>query len=293
MHQHQRTSNIIVAAILNIIFTFIEFFGGLLTNSLAILSDALHDFGDSLVLFLAWFAEKKSQKEPDIKKTFGYKRLSLFSAIFTSLVLVSGSTLILIKAIPRLLHPQVVNSQLMIYIAIVGVICNGIGTLKLKSEHEHNRNQKALTWHLLEDVLGWIAVLTGSIIIKIFNIPIIDPIMTIAYTTFILWNVWKNLKENMNILMEGIPEHIDFHQIRQNLLKIPNISDIHDIHIWSLDGEHSIFTGHFILSKSVTSTLEIKKQIKKVLLEKEISHSTIEFELKNECSGIDCVNQNR
>jgi cobalt-zinc-cadmium efflux system protein len=291
-HQHHSSSisqKISIAVILNVVFTIIEFFGGLYTSSLAILSDSLHDFGDSLVLILAWFANKKSQKEPDFKKTFGYQRLSLFSAIITSTVLVVGSIFILINAIPRLLHPQPVNSSVMIIISIIGVICNGLGTLNLNDKNNHNRNRISLTWHLLEDVLGWVVVLIGSIIIQFFNLPIIDPIMTLAYTAFILFNVVKNLRENLNILMEGIPENLNFHQIKQSLLKIPGIIDVHDIHIWSLDGDLNIFTGHLVINNfSPVNIKSIKKSVKSTLKTFNISHSTLEIEDKDTCSGIDC-----
>jgi cobalt-zinc-cadmium efflux system protein len=288
-HSHSISSKISVAVVLNVVFTVIEFFGGLYTNSLAILSDSLHDFGDSLVLILACFADKNSQKKPDFKKTFGYQRLSLFSAIITSVVLVVGSVFILINALPRLLHPQLVNSPVMIIIAIIGVVCNGLGALNLTDKTNHNRNRISLTWHLLEDVLGWVAVLIGSIIIRLFNLPIIDPIMTIAYTIFILFNVVKNLRENLNILMEGVPENIDYDQIRQTVLKLPHILDVHDVHLWSLDGDTNIFTGHIVVDNLSSENIKsVKKSVKSELKKLDISHSTLEIEDKDTCSGIDC-----
>lgn len=285
-HNHKQ-ENITWAIIINISFTVIEIFGGLFTNSLTILSDSLHDFGDSLVLILAWFAEKKALQEPDQKRTFGYKRLSLASAVITSIVLFSGSLFIISKAIPRLIHPEPVNVSGMIILGVIGVIFNGIGFFKLKSGE--SMNEKALSWHLLEDVLGWVVVLLGSIVMYFWNNPIIDPFMTIGYTIFILWGVSKNLQESLNILMQGVPSHISIAHIRQGLLSVKNIIDVHDIHVWSLDGETDVFTGHIVVNDEALNDVEsMKKIIKTELGKHHIEHSTIELENSRFCSGIDC-----
>lgn len=289
MHSHNqdKSNNISWAILINITFTVIEVIGGLLTNSLTILSDALHDFGDSLVLILAWFAEKKSQQKPDQKRTFGYKRLSLAAAVVTSIVLVSGSLFILSHAIPRLLNPEPVDSQGMIILAVIGVIFNGFGFIKLRSGQ--SMNEKALTWHLLEDVLGWVVVLVGSILMYFWNNPIIDPLMTIGYTAFILWGVSRNLKESLNILMQGVPSHIDFNHIEQGLLTVKDVVSVHDMHIWSMDGETDVFTGHIVVKdKAFEKPEEMKKLVKTELDMHHIEHSTIELESESSCSGIDC-----
>lgn len=289
MHSHNqdKSNNISWTILINITFTVIEVIGGLLTNSLTILSDALHDFGDSLVLILAWFAEKKSQQKPDQKRTFGYKRLSLAAAVVTSIVLVSGSLFILSHAIPRLLNPEPVDSQGMIILAVIGVIFNGFGFIKLRSGQ--SMNEKALTWHLLEDVLGWVVVLVGSILMYFWNNPIIDPLMTIGYTAFILWGVSRNLKESLNILMQGVPSHIDFNHIEQGLLTVKDVVSVHDMHIWSMDGETDVFTGHIVVKdKAFEKPEEMKKLVKTELDMHHIEHSTIELESESSCSGIDC-----
>jgi cobalt-zinc-cadmium efflux system protein len=286
-HNHDKSSNISWAIVINITFTIIEVIGGLLTNSLTILSDALHDFGDSLVLILAWIAEKKAKQGPDKRRTFGYKRLSLGAAVFTSVVLMSGSLFILSQAIPRLLNPEPVHVQGMILLAIIGVIFNGFGFIKLRSGQ--SMNEKALTWHLLEDVLGWVMVLLGSIIMYFWNNPIIDPIMTIGYTVFILWGVTKNLKESLNILMQGVPNHIDVNHIEQGLLTVKDVMSVHDVHVWSLDGETDVFTGHVVVKdKALDRPEEMKALIKTELEKHHIEHTTIELESESSCSGVDC-----
>lgn len=286
-HDHDKSNNISWAILINITFTIIEVIGGLFTNSLTILSDALHDFGDSLVLILAWLAEKKSQQKPDHKRTFGYKRLSLGAAVITSVVLVSGSLFILSRAIPRLLNPEPVHAQGMIILAVIGVVFNGFGFLKLRSGQ--SMNEKALTWHLLEDVLGWVMVLIGSVIMYFWNNPIIDPLMTIGYTTFILWGVSKNLKESLNILMQGVPNHIDLKHIEQGLLNLKDVIGVHDVHVWSLDGETNIFTGHVVVKDSaLEKPEEMKTIIKAELKQHHIEHSTVELESEQSCVNGRC-----
>jgi cobalt-zinc-cadmium efflux system protein len=286
-HRHDKARNITWAIVLNLGFTLVEIIGGLLTNSLTILSDALHDFGDSLVLILAWVAEKKAQTKPDQKRTFGYKRLTLGAALITSIVLVSGSLFILSQAIPRLFNPQPVNAEGMVALAIIGIIFNGLGFLKLKSGQ--SLNQKALTWHLLEDVLGWIVVLVGSVIMYFWQNPIIDPLMTIGYTLFILWGVSKNLKENINILLQGVPSHIDLNHIQEGLLKLVEVTSVHDMHVWSLDGETDIFTGHIVVQDKALKDMEVTKQrIKTELANHHIEHSTLELESESSCAGGAC-----
>lgn len=288
-HSHQ-TRKLSWVIFLNISFTIIEIIGGLLTNSLTILSDALHDFGDSLVLILAWFAEKKAQQKPDQKRTFGYKRISLAAAIITSIVLVAGSMVILTQAIPRLFQPQTVHAEGMIFLAVVGVTFNGAGYFSLKGGH--SLSQKAVSWHLLEDVLGWVVVLAGSIIMYFVDAPVIDSIMTIGYSLFILWGVSKNLKESFNILLQGVPGHIDLHHIEQGVLSVPNVVSVHDMHVWSMDGETDVFTGHFVIKDSAMKNAEhIKIAIKQELSQHHIEHSTVELESESACSGIDCASE--
>jgi cobalt-zinc-cadmium efflux system protein len=288
-HENKRSENIKVVVALNIFFTVVEVVGGLLTNSLTILSDALHDFGDSVTLISSYVLEKKSQKEPDQRRTFGYQRLSLLSAIFAGIVLTGGSLFILSRAIPRLINPEHVNAQGMILLAVLGVVVNGAGALRLK--RGASMNEKVLTWHLLEDVLGWVVVLIGSIIILFWDSHIVDPIMTIGYTVFILWGVGKNLKETLNIFLQGVPGHIDINHIKEGLMKTKGVLGVHDIHVWSLEGETDIFTGHIVVDESLLKdTDKTRKVIKDELSNHHIEHSTIELETKEYCSGIECNN---
>ncbi len=292
MHQHNhnnREKNIKTAVFLNVFFTIIEIVGGLWTNSLAILSDALHDFGDSIALIVSLVAEKKAKKPADTKRTYGYQRLSLFSAIFAGVVLLAGSLFILSEAIPRLLNPEHTNAPGMIGLAILGIVINGLGVWRLK--RGQSQNEKVLSWHLLEDVLGWVVILIGGIIILFWDNHIIDPIMTVGFTAFVLWGVARNIKGTFNIFMQGVPEHIDIEALKHSLQKIKGVMGIHDIHVWSLEGETDIFTGHVVVEKQVLENPDnTKKKIKQELANHHIEHSTIELESEEFCSGIECEN---
>jgi cobalt-zinc-cadmium efflux system protein len=283
----EREKRVRFAALLNIAFTVLELAGGIWTNSLAILSDAVHDFGDSIALLVSWLFERGARKSPDTSRTFGYQRLSLFSALFSASILIAGSIIIIFQAIPRLFNPETVNAFGMVGIAIIGVTFNSLGFFLLKKGE--SLNEKVLSWHLLEDVLGWVAILVGGVIIYFWKFYLLDPLMTIGLTTFILYNVTKNLREAINILLQGVPEHINLEAVKKDLTAIKGVLDVHDIHIWSLEGETDIFTAHVVLDDETLKSPEPTKQtIKETLKKHHIEHSTIELERKDYCSGTVC-----
>jgi cobalt-zinc-cadmium efflux system protein len=282
-----REKNVGFAASLNILFTLIELAGGILTNSLALMADALHDFGDSIALIVAWFAEKQAKKPATDRMTFGYRRLSLLSAIFVTIVLIAGSLFILSQAIPRLINPEAVNAEGMILVAMIGITINILGYLKLKQGI--SQNEKILSWHLMEDILGWIALLTGSVIIRLWDMPIVDPLMTVGFTLFVLWGVAKNAKESFNLLLQGVPEEIDINAVKESILVIEGVKTVHDIHVWSMEGETNILTAHIVVKdRYLHRPDEIRQSIKNKLKEYHIYHSTLELESEGYCSEKEC-----
>ena len=288
----EREKRVRFAAFLNFGFTIVEIIGGLWTNSLAILSDALHDFGDSIALLVSWLFERAARRQPDSSRTFGYQRLSLFSALFSASILIGGSIVIIVQAIPRFFNPELVNAFGMVGIAVIGITFNGAGFFLLKKGE--SLNEKVLSWHLLEDVLGWIGILIGGVIIYFWKIYLLDRILTIALTAFILYNVIKNLKEAINILMQGVPKHINLQVVKQDILAIKGVIGLHDIHIWSLEGETDVFTAHVILNDETLRSPEPTKQtIKETLQKHHIEHSTIELESKYKCSGMVCEGRDK
>jgi cobalt-zinc-cadmium efflux system protein len=283
-----REARVRFAAFVNFTFTIVEIIGGLYTNSLAILSDALHDFGDSIALLVSWIFERGAKKAPDARYTFGYQRLSLFSALFSASVLVGGSIVIIVEAIPRFFSPESVNAFGMVGFAVVGIAFNGAGYFLLK--RGESINEKVLSWHLLEDVLGWIGILVGGIVIYFWKFYLIDPIITVALTVFILYNVARNLREAISILLEGVPKHINLEAVKKDIKSIKGVLDLHDIHIWSLEGETDVFSAHVVVDDETLEKQSVQtRQIIKQTLEKHhIEHSTIELEGEGQCTGVVC-----
>lgn len=285
-HDHSKQpGNIKLAFFLNLGFTIFEFIGGFYVNSIAIVSDALHDMGDSLSLGLSWYLDKKSKKTGSKKYTFGYQRFSLLGALINSVVLILGSSYVIYEAVQRLSNPEHTDAQGMLLFAVVGVIVNGIAAFKLSKGK--SLNEKVLQWHLLEDVLGWVAVLVVSIVLMFKDIHILDPLLSLGITAYILWNVIKRLIETMKIFLQGAPDKINIDEIEQKFKTLPNVSSIHHTHIWSLDGEHHVLTSHIKLNQvnSIEEVLKIKNKIKEIVKAYDLEHVTIETEFDTEECG--------
>lgn len=286
---HHHEGNISFAFFLNLGFTVIEIIGGLWTNSMAILSDAVHDLGDSVSLGLAWYLEKVAKKGSDRNYSYGYKRFSLLGAIINSVILTVGSVLILIETVPRIIDPQTPDTAGMFILAILGVIVNGAAMIRLR--RGSSVNEKVVSLHMLEDVLGWSAILVGSVVMHFFDLPIIDPILSVAISLFILYNVYKNLRVSMRIILQGTPPELDADLIREQLKSFPEVESAHDLHSWSIDGEYHVATLHIVLRENtdLTQLAPLKSAIRDKLKELNISHATIEFETAAEsCSLESC-----
>lgn len=282
-HNHNGTKNLGLAFTLNLIFTIVEIIGGLVTNSVAIISDALHDLGDSLSLGLSWYLSKRSGKEANHLFTFGYQRLSLLGALINSIVLIIGSVFVVIEAIKRLVSPEMPDAEGMLYFAIAGVLVNGFAAYKVSSGN--SLNEKVISWHLLEDVLGWAAVLIVSIILMFWEVPWLDPALSIAITIFILYNVVKRLRETLMVFLQRKPADVNLREIEEKILATPHVASMHHTHLWSLDGEHHVFTTHLKLKgiEELKDIKNLKLHIKEMLKsEYKFSHYTIETELDDE-----------
>lgn len=279
--------NIKIAFYLNLFFSFFELIGGLITNSISIISDAMHDFGDAISIAISIFLENKSKKKPDKWHTYGYLRYSVLGAFITSFILLCGSIFVIYNAIVRILNPVEVNYNGMIIFAIFGVIVNFIATYKTSGSD--NLNESSVSLHMLEDVLGWILVLVGSILIRLFDMSIIDPILSILISVFMIISVLKNLFKVFNVFLEGTPKDVDIEQIKKHLMHVEKIKDIHHIHIWSIDGVNNYATIHALVDDKIklSELEEIKQNLKEELVEHNISHSTIEFEIKK-CIDVKC-----
>lgn len=284
-HAHEGKGNIGIAFFLNLGFTVLEIIGGFWTNSMAILSDALHDLGDSLSLGFAWYLDKFSKKGPDEKFSFGYARFSLLAALVNSLVLVGGSVLVLVRSVPRIIEPEAVHPQGMLLLAVFGIVINGLAVLGLKKGS--SLNERVVSWHLMEDVLGWVVVLIASIVLLFVDVPVLDPILSIGITIYILFNVVKNLKEVLNVLLQGVPKDMSIRDMEQSMSAVPDLLSVHHTHIWSLEGEKVLLSTHVLVRDDIgrEAIIALKQHIKDTLRGKGIEHVTVEIEYEGEECG--------
>ena len=281
-HEDESSSRIGWAFFLNATFTAIEFVGGWLTNSTAIMADAVHDLGDSLSIGSAWLLNKIGRKDPDEQFTYGYRRLSLFGALLNALILMVGSVWILSEAIPRLWQPEMPHAQGMFYLAILGVVVNGVAAYRLS--RGKTLNEKVLNWHLLEDVLGWVAVLVVSVVLMFVELPILDPLLSILFTLFILFNVLRLLWGTLKLFSQSVPDPDLRQEIFDTLDGLRGIADVHHLHLWSLDGENHVLTAHLVLDETVAykEATRLKSEISEALTSYRLAHTTIEFEWPDE-----------
>jgi len=279
---HGAGKNLALAFILNLLFCIIELVGGLFTNSIAILSDSLHDFGDSFSLGLAWYFDKVSRRKPDAKYTYGYKRFTTLSALVNSLVLLGGSGFVLFESFRRLFQPVQADAKGMFLLAVLGVLVNGAAVLRLKKGN--SLNERVVSLHMLEDVLGWVAVLIGSIVMLFWDVPVLDPVLSVGISVYILYNVYNNLKSVFRVILQGKPSGLDEESIKKHLLDLPKVLSLHDFHAWTMDSEYVVLTVHLVVEGSMQKEEQqaLRAAAHQILKKLEIDHSTIEIEYDSE-----------
>jgi cobalt-zinc-cadmium efflux system protein len=284
--ENEKPTNIVIAFWLNTLFALIEIIGGLYTNSMAILSDAVHDLGDSLSLGFAYYFHKKSKQKSDATYSYGYRRFSLLGAIINAVILTVSSVFIIYESVQRLWNPEQPDAGGMIVLAILGVLINGLAMIRLQKGN--SINEKVVSLHFLEDVLGWVAVLIGSIVMWFTAVPILDPILSLLISAYILFNIYKNLKATLRILLQGKPETFDENDLRKKITAVPGVRDMHDLHFWTMDGRYHVVTMHIVVDsgKSLTEIEKIKSEVKHCLLHLDVQHTTIEVESENERCAI-------
>lgn len=285
-HSHNN-SNIKLAFFLNLFFAIFEIAGSFFTSSLAILSTGLHDLGDSLSLGISWFLQNYSQKERNQKFSYGYKRFSLLAALINSIVIIAGSFFIISEAIRRFQNPVHSDAQGMILFALIGITVNLVAVLRVRKGQ--SINEKVIVWHLMDDVLGWVAVLVVAFIIIFRDMHVLDPVLSVLVSLFVLWKVLKNFRKTVAIFLQAVPESIDIKSLEKEILQIPHIKAIHDTHLWSLDGEYNILTTHVLISKKATREdgFDIKCRVKELVQKEKIQHSTVEIKTEGEVCKLD------
>lgn len=269
--------NILIAFILNMVFSIFELFGGAMTNSVAIISDAIHDIGDAISIGISYFLEKKSKKQPDETYTFGYARYSVIGSVITTLILLFGSVMVIYNAVNRIFNPAEINYNGMIIFAVIGTVVN-FGAAYFTKDGD-SLNQKAVNLHMLEDVLGWVVVLIGAVVMRFTDISIIDPVMSIAVALFIFINAIKNLKKALDLFLEKTPHGISVEEIKEHISEIEGVINVHHIHLWSMDGHNHFASMHVVTEADAQ---KVKAEIREELKEHGIGHVTLELESKDE-----------
>ena len=284
-HNHQITNNIKIAFLLNLSFAILEIFGGLWTNSLAIVSDAIHDLGDSFSLGLAWYLEGKSNQKSNHNFSYGYRRLSLLAALINTIILLIGSSFVIWQAIPRIINPERSDAKGMIAFAILGIAVNGLAMIRLS--RQKSLNAKVVAWHLLEDVLGWVAVLIVSIVLLFTDLYILDPILSVLISAYILYNAIASLRTAIPLFLQAVPNNINLQKLEASIIALDKVSSLHHTHVWSLDGESHVLTTHVVVDNDTNreEIQSVKNSVKDIAHHLNFEHITVEIEYSNEhCS---------
>ena len=274
-----------IAFILNLFFSIVELLGGIFTGSIAIISDALHDFGDATSIGLSFLFEKKSKKQPNERYTYGYGRFSVLGGLISIVLLLVGSCVVVYNAVLRIINPVPIDYNGMIILAVIGLIVNAFATFF--THGGASLNQKALNLHMLEDLLGWAIVLIGAIVMRFTSFHLLDPILSIASALFIIFHACKHLKSILAVFLLKTPKKIDVEHLKTHLLEIDGVRDVHHIHLWSIDGDNLYATMHVVADEYSN---EVKNLVKDHLTHHGIDHATIEMETTAEtCEEIKCT----
>lgn len=274
---HKKASeNLSFALVLNLLFNIVVISGGILTNSVAIISDAMHDLSDTISIFIAWVLEKLSRKESTKNFTYGYQRFSIFGALFNSTLVIIASLTVVYEAVSRLFEVQSPDASGMVVIAVLGIIFKGFSLLKLHNGKTFN--EKAISIHMFGDVFEWVALLIISLTIVFVDIPLLDPIASILVSLWVIYNLAKTFIASTKIILQAIPSDVDIDSLKEDFLSIEGIEEIEELHIWSLDGIDNILTSKFKISKDEDFSYEYaKKNLKKVTHNYNITQTTFEF----------------
>jgi cobalt-zinc-cadmium efflux system protein len=277
-HTHEASGDLRAAFFLNLVFTLLELVGGFLTNSVAIMSDALHDLGDSISLGLSWYLDRYAQRGEDERYSYGYRRYSLLGALANTIILIVGGILVLSEAVPRLMDPETPNATGMALFAVGGIVANGLAVLRVRGGK--SLSAQVVSWHLMEDVLGWVAVLVVSVVLLFADLPILDPVLSVLITLYVLYNVVGKLRTTLSLFLQAVPREMDVEGVESQLLALEGVCGVHHTHIWSLDGVHHVLSTHLIVEENTSKdqAVCIKEQARALVDRATFEHTTIEVE---------------
>lgn len=286
-HEHSHGKKLAATVVLNIIITIAEFVGGIVSGSLALVSDAFHNLSDSLAIIIAWFAARISKKESNEQKTFGYHRAEILAALLNSATLIGICIFLIFEAYQRFVHPQQIDGKLVIFVATIGLIANLLSVFLLKENKEGNLNIRAAYLHMLGDALSSVAVIIGAILIHLYQLWWIDPLITIFISIYIMYHSFHLLSDTVSILMQSAPEGIEIQIVKDEIEQLEGVDNLHHIHIWRLNEKEIHFEAHIDLSenKRINEVDLLRAKVEDLLTQKfNISHTTLQFEFNTCCN---------
>ena len=275
LHSDVAGKNILSAFFINLTFTVISIVGGWLTNSMAIISDSIHDLGCTLSIALAWVFERIAGHKPTSRFTFGYRRFTLLGAFVNAFILLGGSSVVLYESIGRMAHPEEVDAEGMLWFALLAILFKGLAAWR--TWRGASVNQRMVSLHLLGDCLGWVAVLVASIVMLFVEAPLLDPILSVCISIYILYNVVHNLIVAFRIVLEGVPANVDYTTLNTEVAAMPDIAHVDGLRVWSLDNERH--AAEVIVTTTLTTldeVEELKKSLRAILGKHGVMMSTIE-----------------
>ncbi|WP_448375950.1 cation diffusion facilitator family transporter [Fervidobacterium sp.] len=284
-HSHKQYEELSITqftavVLLNLGITIAEFVGGLIAGSLALMSDAAHNFSDSFSLIISYVAHRISSKSVSLKKTFGYKRANILAALINSFTLMLIGGWLIVEAIHRIISPVSIDTEIVLVVGFIGLLANLISMLILKKWTKENLNLSSAYLHMLMDAFSSIAVITGAVLIRLFNVTFLDPMITIFIAIYVIKEAFEILNRSISILMQGVPREIDVETVVAHIRKNPAVANVHHVHLWSLDEKNIFLEAHVNLNEDVklSDSMEIYKAISCELSNIGIEHVTIQFE---------------
>jgi len=282
-HRHHPVNekHLLAATFLNLVITVVEIAGGILSGSLALLSDALHNLSDTFATFIAYMATVIGKREANQKKTFGYKRVEILAALINAVILIVMSVFLLKEAWERWNDPREINSMIMLVVAMIGLLANLYAVIILKKDAHKSINVRAAYMHLIGDSLSSVAVIIGGVLIQVFKVYWIDPIITVLISLYIIRSGFLILKQAVNILMQSAPDHLELSQIKHQVEQLPDVDNIHHLHAWMLSDSEIHLEAHVELKKDLklSQIKSIQKEIEGFLLaDFKVNHVTLQFE---------------
>lgn len=284
-HSNVKDRNLFISVLLNIIITVAQIVGGLVSGSLSLLSDALHNFSDVLSLLISYIASKLSKKEASIHRTFGYKRAEILAAFINASTLIVVAILLIFEAIDRFQHPKKIESGLVIWLSFIAIIANGFSVLLLKKDSEKNINIKSAYLHMLTDMMASVAVLIGGLLMKFYKVYWVDSVLTLVIALYLIWVGYDLLKTSTKILMLFTPKHINIEEVVNKVNQISKVKRLHHVHIWGLNDDEFHLEAHLDFSEDLTLT-EFDAILHKIEIilhtEFNINHVTIQPEFNKD-----------